>query len=179
MLIEVRKKGIDFVEVPMDAIYIEDNQTSHFNKVTDSIIIYRNILKFAAFPIIAGLIGFLFSYIYFMNLGCTAEQNIILTYGAGALLSWLILSFTIKNEKRLDVLLIILWAVISTGIFYVVYKWLFSYAGAWWLSAIVIAPVSYAIYLKSRFGKRPKKIKYGKEYSKQKKAKKNKKKAKN
>ena len=176
MLIDVRKKSIDFVEVPMDAIYIEDNQTSHFNKVTDSISIYRNIFKFALFPIISGVLSFLFSYIYFMNLGCLAERNILLTYGSGALLSWLLLSFTIKNERKLDTLFIILWSVISTFIFYGIYKWLYDYAGAWWLSAIVIAPISYAIYLRARYGKKPRKTKYTKEEQpkKEKKSKKNK-----
>ena len=159
MLIDVRKKGIDFVEVPMDAVYIEDNQTSHFNKVTDSVIIYRNILKFSVFPAIAGIIGFLFSYIYFMNLGCLAERNILLTYSAGALLSWLMLSFTIKKEKKIDVLYVILWVAMSTGIFFATFKWLFNYPAAWWLSAILIAPISYGLYLKSRYGKKPKKTK--------------------
>ena len=162
MLIDVRKKNIDFVEVPMDAVYIEDNQTSHFNKITDSVIIYRNILKFALFPIIAGLIGFFFSYIYFLNLGCLAERNIILTYSAGALLSWLILSFTIKNEKKSDILFMVLWIAASTGIFFAAFKWLFDYPAAWWLSALIIAPVSYALYLRARYGRKPKRIKYKK-----------------
>ena len=59
MLLDVRRKGIDYVEVPMDAVYIENNQTSHFNKVTDSVRIYANILQFTVFPIFAGLLGFL------------------------------------------------------------------------------------------------------------------------
>lgn len=160
MLIDVRKKGIDYVEVPMDAVYIEDNQTSHFNKVTDSIIIYRSILKFAVFPILAGLIGFLFSYLYFMNIGCLADRNILITYAAGALLSWLMMSFTIKNEKKLDTLYVVLLVAATTAIFFFLYKWLFTYAGAWWLTAIVAAPLSYALYLRARFGKKPKKTKF-------------------
>ncbi len=162
MLLDVRKKGIDFVEVPMDAVYIEDNQTSHFNKLTDSVIIYKNILKFALLPIIAGVIGFLFSYISFLIMGCLAEIKIILTYSAGALLSWLILSFTIKNEKKFDVLYVMLWIAASTGIFFAAFKWLYVYPAAWWLSAIIIAPVSYALYLRVRYGKRPKRTKYKK-----------------
>ncbi len=173
MLIDVRKKGIDFVEVPMDAVYIEDNQTSHFNKITDSIIIYRSILKFALFPIIAGLLGFLFSYIYYMNLGCMAERNILLTYAAGSLFSWLLLSFTIKNEKKLDTLFIILWVIVSTAVFYSIFKWVLTlnYAGSWWLSAIVIAPINYGLYLRARYGKRPKKTKYRKDNKEKKKTK--------
>ena len=160
MLLDVRKKGIDFVEVPMDAVYIEDNQTSHFNKLTDSVIIYKNILKFALFPIIAGLVGFLFSYIYFLNLGCLADIKVTLTYAAGALLSWLILSFAIKNERKFDVLFIVLWAAVSTGLFFAAFKWLFNYPAAWWLSAVVVAPVSYALYLRARYGRKPKRQKY-------------------
>jgi len=159
MLLDVRKKSIDYVEVPMDAVYIENNQTSHFNKVTDSVRIYANILQFTVFPIFAGLLGFLFSYIYFMNLGCLADRNILLTYSAGALLSWLILSMAIKNEKKIDVLFIILWTAAATALFFGLFKWLYNYPAAWWLSAVVVAPVSYALYLRARFGKKPKRTK--------------------
>lgn len=169
MLIDVRKKGIDFVEVPMDAVYIEDNQTSHFNKVTDSIIIYRSILKFAMFPVIAGLLGFLFSYLYFMNIGCLADRNILITYAAGSLISWLLLSFTIKRERKLDTLFVILSIALATAVFFFLYKLLLTYAGAWWLTAILAAPLSYAIYLRSRFGKKPMKTKFKPENQKQKK----------
>lgn len=160
MLIDMRKKGIDFVEVPMEAVYIEDNQTSHFNKVTDSIIIYRSILKFALFPAIAGLLGFLFSYLYYMNVVCLADRTILITYAAGTLLSWLLMSFTIKNERKLDTLFVLLSVATSTGIFFFLYKLLFVYAGAWWLTAIIAAPISYALYLRARFGKKPKKTKF-------------------
>jgi len=95
-----------------------------------------------------------------MNIGCLADRNIIITYAAGALLSWLLLSFTIKDEKKLDTLFIVLWVAATSGIFFFLYKLLFTYAGAWWLAAIVAAPVSYALYLRSRFGKRPKKTKF-------------------
>lgn len=160
MLIDVRKKSMDFVEVPMDAVYIEDNQTSHFNKITDSIIIYRSILKFAVWPALTGVLGFLFSYIFFINLGCIADRNILMTYGAGALFSWLLLSFSIKNESWLNTLSVLLWTAISTGIFYGAWLLLNNYAASWWLSAIIIAPISYALYLRVRYGKRPKKTKY-------------------
>lgn len=171
MLLDVRRKAINFVEVKMEAIYIEDNQSSHFNKITDSISIYINIVKFALIPIIAGLLGFLFSYIHFMNLGLSASSTtplqyasqVALTYATGTLFSWLLLSFTIKNGKVKDTLLIIAWSILSTAIFFGIYIWLHSFVGAWWLSAIIVAPIGYGIYLKAKYGKKPTRTKFSKD----------------
>ena len=56
----------------------------------------------------------------------------------------------------------VLWIAASTGIFFAAFKWLFDYPAAWWLSALIIAPVSYALYLRARYGRKPKRIKYKK-----------------
>ena len=160
MLLDVRRKNIPFVEVPMDAVYIEDNKTSHFNKVTDSINIYSNILKFGLFPAFAGVLAYVLSYLVFMNLGCMALIKIPSAYASGILFGWFLLSFTFKNERFTDFLLIFFTSIVSTGIFYGLYLWLHKFTGAWWLAAIVIAPLSYGIYLRVRYGKSPKKEKY-------------------
>lgn len=47
VLLEMKKAAIPFVEVPIATIYIEDNATSHFRPVLDSIRIYGPILRFA------------------------------------------------------------------------------------------------------------------------------------
>ncbi len=46
MLMDAAKKDMDIKEVPIDTVYIDDNRSSHFNKLTDSFKIYREILKF-------------------------------------------------------------------------------------------------------------------------------------
>lgn len=46
MLLETRKKKIPIVEVPIRTIYIEENKTSHFNPIKDSVKIYMIFGKF-------------------------------------------------------------------------------------------------------------------------------------
>ena len=46
MLLEFKKRGIDFVEVPISTVYIDDNKQSHFKPVADSLRIYKLILSF-------------------------------------------------------------------------------------------------------------------------------------
>ncbi len=46
MLLELNKKHIKFEEVVIETVYIEDNASSHFNPIKDSIKIYGVIFKF-------------------------------------------------------------------------------------------------------------------------------------
>ena len=46
MLIETKEKGIPIMEVPVETIYIEENKTSHFNPIKDSVRIYMILGKF-------------------------------------------------------------------------------------------------------------------------------------
>lgn len=46
MLLETKKRNIPIVEVPIQTIYIEENRTSHFNPIKDSVKIYMIFGKF-------------------------------------------------------------------------------------------------------------------------------------
>ncbi len=46
MLIEIVNKKIPYYEEPIETIYIDDNASSHFNKITDSIRIYVIVLSY-------------------------------------------------------------------------------------------------------------------------------------
>ncbi|HAO61599.1 MAG TPA: glycosyl transferase [Erysipelotrichaceae bacterium] len=46
MLIETRELGIKIIEVPIQTVYIDDNASSHFNKILDSARIYSLFAKF-------------------------------------------------------------------------------------------------------------------------------------
>ncbi len=46
MLIACKEKQIDVMEVPIETIYINKNETSHFNPVKDSLLIYKLFLKY-------------------------------------------------------------------------------------------------------------------------------------
>ena len=46
MLLEMKEQEIPFAEVSIETVYIEENETSHFNPLVDSIKIYKVIFKF-------------------------------------------------------------------------------------------------------------------------------------
>ena len=46
VLLETKKRGIEIIQFPIHTIYINGNETSHFNPLLDSIRIYSLILKF-------------------------------------------------------------------------------------------------------------------------------------
>lgn len=70
-----QKRGI--VEVPIQTIYLEENQSSHFRAVKDSVIIYKEILKFSC----ASLLSFCVDFILFGILSAlTAGMDISIVF---------------------------------------------------------------------------------------------------
>lgn len=55
MLIDSREKEVEILETPIETIYIEENKTSHFNPIRDSLRIYSVFAKF----IFSSLLSFL------------------------------------------------------------------------------------------------------------------------
>lgn len=66
MLIECRRQKIEIFEIPIDTVYIDENSSSHFNPIIDSVKIYW--LIFRSF----------FSFI-FTSIGCTLLDLLIFT----------------------------------------------------------------------------------------------------
>ena len=162
MLLELRKGKIDYIETPMKAIYIEENITSHFNKWKDSFWIYINLLQFAVFPIFAGIIAYIATMIFFATLPMCSLLKPALFYSAGLLIGWLVLIFFAPDEK--NKWYTILYPLLHTFICGVLFYWLFNYQtiafhGAYWICAILAVPSAYTIYLRMRYGRRPKRTK--------------------
>lgn len=61
MLLEAAREGIAFFEVPIETVYINDNKSSHFKPVRDSLRIYRDIIKFSC----SSLLSFLLDYSWY------------------------------------------------------------------------------------------------------------------
>lgn len=76
VLLACARRGIAMKEVPIETIYYDNNSASHFLAVSDSVRIYREILKFAA----SSLTGFLVDYSLYGLL-------VVLTQGLGSGLS--------------------------------------------------------------------------------------------
>lgn len=65
MLIAAKENGIEVKEFPIHTIYLEDNESSHFNPFLDSIRIYKVFLKF----MLSSLSSFLIDILLFSLLG--------------------------------------------------------------------------------------------------------------
>ena len=61
MLIECKNNNIEIEEVPIQTIYIKNNETSHFNPLKDSIIIYKLFIRY----VIAAISSFMLDYFIF------------------------------------------------------------------------------------------------------------------
>ena len=60
MLLEATKE-YEIVEVPIETVYINDNEASHFRPIRDGLMIYKNIFKFA----LSSLSSFVIDYIVY------------------------------------------------------------------------------------------------------------------
>lgn len=59
LLLEAPASGYGITELPIDTIYLNDNESSHFRPVADSLKIYMPILKFSASSVLSGVLDFL------------------------------------------------------------------------------------------------------------------------
>lgn len=55
-LLDLKANGIPFTEVEIETVYIEENQTSHFHPIRDSVRIYSQIFRFMASSIISWIV---------------------------------------------------------------------------------------------------------------------------
>ena len=58
VLLACAEDSVDFAEVPIQTIYMDDNERSHFHPVRDSFLIYRNILKFVGSSFLSFLVDY-------------------------------------------------------------------------------------------------------------------------
>lgn len=64
MLIEAKESGIPIKEFPIQTIYLENNESSHFNPLIDSIRIYKVFLKFSLSSLSSFFIDMCIFYLY-------------------------------------------------------------------------------------------------------------------
>lgn len=58
-LLNAKNAGYDFYELQISTVYLEENKSSHFNVLRDSLSIYLPIIKFSMSSIFAGLLDFI------------------------------------------------------------------------------------------------------------------------
>ncbi|EGC04758.1 bifunctional glycosyltransferase family 2/GtrA family protein [Ruminococcus albus] len=76
MLLEAAREGIAFFEVPIETVYINDNKSSHFKPVRDSLRIYRDIIKFSCSSLLSFLVDYLLFSVIFSLSGSKTVSNL-------------------------------------------------------------------------------------------------------
>ena len=85
MFFTCQKNNIQFAEVMIDTVYIEDNASSHFHPIRDSLKIYRMILQFAFSSLSSFLLDYGLFTLLLLLLGNSTERTLrlfIATFGA-------------------------------------------------------------------------------------------------
>ena len=76
MLLDTKDLGIRIVEVPIETIYLEENKSSHFNPVKDSIRIYAVFLKFLFSSLSSAVVDIVLFTIF-----CSLFMNVTVAIG--------------------------------------------------------------------------------------------------
>ena len=101
MLLHMKKQGLDYSEVKIETVYIDENETSHFRPIVDSMRIYSLIFKFvlrSPFMLFFGssMICYFFDYLMFIGFNhyiAKIAEGMIVTvaaYGGARMLSSLL-----------------------------------------------------------------------------------------
>ena len=99
MLLEIRQAGIEFLEVPIQSVYIEENATSHFNPIKDSFKIYGVIFKFLFSSLASSVIDLvLFTIISVLTLGHMDDSIRILIATVGARIVSSLFNYTFNRN---------------------------------------------------------------------------------
>ncbi|MBE6671485.1 MAG: glycosyltransferase [Ruminococcaceae bacterium] len=84
MLLDFGKNNIPFDEVEINTVYIDENATSHFDPIKDSIRIYKQILKYIVSSVGSFVIDIAAFYVLMLLLGSVNNATIICTVIARA-----------------------------------------------------------------------------------------------
>jgi len=112
MLIECKQKEIEIKEVPIETVYIKNNELSHFNPLKDSIMIYKLFLKYiisavSSFIIDILLFSLFLKYIPEINMGIitTIVISTILARIISAIYNFIINSkLVFKNKNKTSII---------------------------------------------------------------------------
>ena len=98
MLFHMKQKSIPYLEETISTVYIDDNSSSHFRPVLDSLRIYSMILAFAFSSLFSALADNLFYYI-FLRLTSTHITSIVAARILSSLLNYTLNAKTVFGGK--------------------------------------------------------------------------------
>ncbi len=153
MLLALRRQSTPYAELPIRAVYQSGGQPSHFNKLVDSVRIYRRLLAFGLLPLLcAVLAGLLY--------GATAGSLTPAWAAAlGMAVGWAVL-WAMNPPKKPAMMAVSAVLTALSGVL----VWLLHglcglpVPGAWWLMAAVCLPAGYAVWLHGHFGPHPSRL---------------------
>ena len=87
MILDAKEHGIELREIPIDTVYIEENRTSHFNPLKDSLRIYAVFSKFILSSMSSFAVDILLFHVFTILLGSIGDAvaAFIATYAARAI----------------------------------------------------------------------------------------------
>lgn len=101
MILDAKEAGIPLLEVPIETVYIEENRTSHFNPLLDSVRIYAVFFKFIISSLFSWTVDIaLFSFLYWCwrLAGLRADTGIVAaSYAARAVSS--LVNYSINKNR--------------------------------------------------------------------------------
>lgn len=136
MILDTQKYGIDIVQVPIETVYLDNNKSSHFRVLQDSMSIYAIFFKYC----IVSLLSFLFDIVTFAlvmyilhNFTTTSVlMATLLSRGCSSIFNYhMNKKVTFKKQNRgsmfLYYLLVVVQLLVSSSLVYFSGKILFSY----------------------------------------------------
>lgn len=147
-LLDVRKRRIQVTEVPMEAIYLGDEQVSHFNKLYDSARIYKNLLPFAGLPLLAALVSILL-----YNLLLPAALPVTVTGAIAAGAGGLLMALGIPGIPK-ALLGLVAGTAVTTALVFLLDGMGLSYS-SFWVAMVPAGLFSYYLWLWLKYDARP------------------------
>lgn len=131
MLISFKDHAFKIIEIPIQTIYEEGNKSSHFNPITDSIKIYRVVLKYSAASVLSLLIDY-GMFVILVSWGISIIKATYIARACSSIANFLInrsVVFRNKGDIRFQFIKYILLAAASATVSGVVVNLLYSYVG--------------------------------------------------
>ena len=96
VLLEAKRREIDVIEVPIATIYIDDNESSHFRPVIDSVRVYLPLLRFSMSSLVAAALDFVLVLVLM-----ALTSNLVISV-VGARICSASLNFTLNRRLVFD-----------------------------------------------------------------------------
>jgi glycosyltransferase involved in cell wall biosynthesis len=99
MLLKAKEQRCDIIEVPIQTVYIDENQSSHFNPFVDSLKIYLVFLRFNLSSLLSVVIDYSIFSLVFTMAGNVFASQFVARFCAGAVNYYVNRSFVFKSDR--------------------------------------------------------------------------------